>query len=88
MGRLGERLGSYSKVGLDTALFIYHFEKHPVSRCGIFFNNLLICAQRGLVVPLAEKIIRFFKGCLGPRTLIEVTASADEHWCQYDADKE
>jgi len=30
MGRLGERLGSYSKVGLDTALFIYHFEKHPV----------------------------------------------------------
>src|SRR5450631_2239508 len=39
-----------------------HLEKNPVSRSGILFNNLLIFAQRGLVVPLAEKIIRFFKG--------------------------
>jgi len=30
MGQLSQRLGSFSKVGLDTALFIYHFEKHPV----------------------------------------------------------
>ena len=30
MGRLSERLGSLSPVGLDTTLFIYHFEKHPV----------------------------------------------------------
>ena len=30
MGRLSERLEAFSKVGLDTALFIYHFEKHPV----------------------------------------------------------
>lgn len=30
MGQLSERLGSLSLVGLDTALFIYHFEKHPV----------------------------------------------------------
>lgn len=30
MDRLSERLGSSSKVGLDTSLFIYHFEKHPV----------------------------------------------------------
>ena len=29
MGRLSERLGSISVVGLDTAIFIYHFEKHP-----------------------------------------------------------
>src|SRR5450631_4014404 len=38
-----------------------HLEKNPVSRRGIFYNNLLIFAQRSLVVPLAEKIIRFFK---------------------------
>ena len=30
MGRISERLGSLSIVGLDTALFIYHFENHPV----------------------------------------------------------
>ena len=30
MGRLSERLGSISIVGLDTAIFIYHFEKHPI----------------------------------------------------------
>jgi predicted nucleic acid-binding protein len=29
MGRLSERLGSISVVGLDTAIFIYHFERHP-----------------------------------------------------------
>lgn len=29
MGGLSERLGSISVVGLDTAIFIYHFEKHP-----------------------------------------------------------
>ena len=29
MGRLNERLGFISVVGLDTAIFIYHFEKHP-----------------------------------------------------------
>jgi predicted nucleic acid-binding protein len=30
MGQLSERLEAFSKVGLDTALFIYQFEKHPV----------------------------------------------------------
>ncbi len=30
MGQLSKRLGSFSKVGLDTSLFIYHFENHPV----------------------------------------------------------
>jgi predicted nucleic acid-binding protein len=29
MGRLSKRLGSFSIVGLDTTLFIYHFERHP-----------------------------------------------------------
>jgi predicted nucleic acid-binding protein len=29
MGRFSERLGSISVVGLDTAIFIYHFERHP-----------------------------------------------------------
>lgn len=29
MGRLSERLESVSVVGLDTAIFIYHFKKHP-----------------------------------------------------------
>lgn len=29
MGRLSERLGSISVVGLDTAIFNYHFERHP-----------------------------------------------------------
>lgn len=29
MGRLSERLGSISVLGLDTAIFIYHFERHP-----------------------------------------------------------
>jgi len=30
MGRLAERLRSFSIVGLDTAIFIYHFEKNPI----------------------------------------------------------
>ena len=30
MGQLSQRLGSFSKVGLDTSVFIYHFEKHPI----------------------------------------------------------
>jgi predicted nucleic acid-binding protein len=30
MGRLSKRLGSISKVGLDTTVFIYHFEAHPI----------------------------------------------------------
>ena len=30
MGRLSQRLGSFSKVGLNTSVFIYHFEKHPI----------------------------------------------------------
>jgi len=29
MGRLTERLGSFSIIGLDTAIFIYHFEENP-----------------------------------------------------------
>lgn len=29
MGGLSERLGSISVIGLDTAIFIYHLEKHP-----------------------------------------------------------
>jgi predicted nucleic acid-binding protein len=29
MGGLSEGLGSISVVGLDTAIFIYHFERHP-----------------------------------------------------------
>jgi predicted nucleic acid-binding protein len=29
MGRLRERLGPISIVGLDTAIFIYHFEENP-----------------------------------------------------------
>ena len=29
MGRLTERLRSFSVIGLDTAIFIYHFEKNP-----------------------------------------------------------
>jgi predicted nucleic acid-binding protein len=29
MGQLDERLASISVVGLDTAIFIYHFEKNP-----------------------------------------------------------
>ena len=30
MGQLSKRLGTFSKVGLDTSVFIYHFEKHPI----------------------------------------------------------
>ena len=30
MGQLSKRLGSISKVGLDTTIFIYHFENHPI----------------------------------------------------------
>ena len=30
MGQLRKRLGSASNVGLDTTVFIYHFEKHPI----------------------------------------------------------
>ena len=30
MGQLSKRLESTSKVGLDTTIFIYHFENHPI----------------------------------------------------------
>jgi predicted nucleic acid-binding protein len=30
MGQLSKRLGTFSKVGLDTSVLIYHFEKHPI----------------------------------------------------------
>ena len=30
MGQLSKRLSNFSKVGLDTSLFIYHFERHPI----------------------------------------------------------
>jgi predicted nucleic acid-binding protein len=30
MGQLSERLNSYPLVGLDTAIFIYHFEQNPI----------------------------------------------------------
>src|SRR5450759_169851 len=30
MGRLNERLGSFTNLGLDTSLFIYHVENHPI----------------------------------------------------------
>jgi len=29
MGRLTERIRSFSVIGLDTAIFIYHFEENP-----------------------------------------------------------
>jgi predicted nucleic acid-binding protein len=29
MGRLSERLSSFSIIGFDTAIFIYHFEENP-----------------------------------------------------------
>ncbi len=29
MGRLTDRLNAYQKVGIDTSIFIYHFEEHP-----------------------------------------------------------
>ncbi len=29
MGRLSERLSPFSIIGLDTAIFIYHFEENP-----------------------------------------------------------
>ena len=29
MGRLNERIRSFSVIGLDTAIFIYHFEENP-----------------------------------------------------------
>ena len=34
MGRLAEKLASYSLIGLDTSVFIYHLEAHP------FFSQL------------------------------------------------
>ena len=30
MGHLGERLATHTTIGLDTSLFIYHLEAHPV----------------------------------------------------------
>lgn len=30
MGRLGERLAPHKVIGLDTSVFIYHLEAHPV----------------------------------------------------------
>lgn len=29
MGRLTEALGSHTRIGLDTSIFIYHLERHP-----------------------------------------------------------
>jgi predicted nucleic acid-binding protein len=30
MGQLGERLATHATIGLDTSVFIYHLEAHPV----------------------------------------------------------
>src|SRR5208282_2460424 len=38
-----------------------HLEENPVSCRGIFSANLPVFAQRGFVVSMVEKIIRFFE---------------------------
>jgi predicted nucleic acid-binding protein len=30
MGRLGGRLAAHARIGLDTAVFVYHLEAHPI----------------------------------------------------------
>jgi predicted nucleic acid-binding protein len=45
MGRLLERLSGHSRVGLDTPVFIYHFENHPNYRNLTF--ELLEAVEQG-----------------------------------------
>jgi hypothetical protein len=65
-----------------------HLEKDPIPRRGIFFNNLLIFAQRSPVISPAEKIIRFFEDRSGLGPFVKGTASAYEERYRYDEKKE
>src|SRR5450759_2050956 len=62
MGRLNERLGSCTKLGLDTSLFIYHFENHPVYSplTQELFSGIEMGERKGITSPitLMEIIVR------------------------------
>lgn len=50
MGRLIERLRPFSMVGLDTAIFIYHFEENPayLPLTRELFSSVEIAKRRGI----------------------------------------
>jgi predicted nucleic acid-binding protein len=62
MGRLTERLSSFPVVGLDTSIFIYHFENNPVY--WLFTREILSGVESGerkgvtSTITLMEIIVR------------------------------
>lgn len=62
MGRFTERLKSFSTIGLDTTVFIYHFEENPIylPLTLEFFTNIEAGAQTGITstITLLEIIVQ------------------------------
>jgi len=62
MGRLIERLRPFSMVGLDTAIFIYHFEENPayLPLTRELFSSVEIAKRRGItsIITLMEILLR------------------------------
>jgi predicted nucleic acid-binding protein len=51
MANIRERLANHKIIGLDTAVFIYHFEAHPtyLGLTTAVLNNIQSGAQRGII---------------------------------------
>ncbi len=62
MGRLIERLRPFSMVGLDTAIFIYHFEENPayLPLTRELFSSVEIAKRRGItsIITLIEILLQ------------------------------
>jgi predicted nucleic acid-binding protein len=62
MGRLTERLSSFSIIGLDTAIFIYHFEENPtyLSLTHELLSSIEMGARKGATsaITLMEIIVQ------------------------------
>ncbi|HVP22253.1 MAG TPA: type II toxin-antitoxin system VapC family toxin [Anaerolineaceae bacterium] len=55
MGQFSQRLGSISKVGLDTTVFIYHFEKHPIY--SPLTQEILSNIEKGILKGITSSVI-------------------------------
>jgi predicted nucleic acid-binding protein len=62
MGVVFERLKHFSRIGLDTSVFIYHYEEHP--KYSIFTGEILSGVEHGhwegitSVISLMELVVR------------------------------
>jgi len=55
MGRLTTRLNAHTRIGVDTAIFIYHLEQHP--RYGMLTQELLSGVESGRWTAVASTVM-------------------------------